>query len=463
MQSAFRFALLAALVAIASCSDPIDRVLNPVSTGKLVEGPGAAEMMRHWSLFIADLHADTLATDRDFFTPGQTAGHVDLPRLKAGNIGLQAFTVFTDTPFPREDGCVDDSDTNFAAVLQAIQWRPRRIWTSQMQNALFQAQRLRELRNQSLERVASGTGEAVLLQIRDAGDVKLLVEKRRAGEPVIGALLGLEGDIRNLDVLFGADFRMIAPTHRFHNQLSGASEGCGPAYPLTFHGRDVLAAAARRRMVIDLAHASSPTIREVSEMAIKGGFPVIISHGGVFGTCAAAPNASVARNATDDDIRAVARTGGVIGIGYWPEAVCWKQEDSQQQRVGAIVRAMAHAYRTLQDEAFATEMRARNPDYDPGDHIAFGSDYDGAVTVPFDAAGMALLTAAMQRDPDSGRPLFDDRTIRKIAGANVCRVLATQLDGGSPAFARTVCNPLLESPFTSQAATRVDASAASRL
>lgn len=435
---------------VAACGDPIDRQLNPVSPGAPGNPATPAAAAFHRTLFVADLHADTLATDRDFFEPDQTAGHVDLPRLLAGNVGLQAFTVFTDTPFPGADGCVNGDDTNFAAILQAIQLRPVATWFSQQESALYQARRLHQLRDESLQRARDGYDGRLML-IETADDVATLVASRQRGEPLVGALLGLEGghalegEESNVDVFFNAGFRMIAPTHRFDNELASASEGCGPTRGLTRYGRKVIEAAAKRRMVIDVAHAASPVIEETSAMALEQGFPIVSSHGGVYATCPRRPGARVARNLKDSDIRAIARTGGIVGIGFWPEAVCWDDDDGQSQRLEAIAAAMSHTLEVLKAPAFVAEMQRRDPAYDPAEHVALGSDYDGAVRVPFDAGGLALLTQTLLDYREDDRYVFDERTLRKIAGANVCRVLARQLPGGSDALAHSTCDPLLAS------------------
>jgi membrane dipeptidase len=282
-----------------------------------------------------------------------------------------------------------------------------------------------------------------LVLVRRAQDLADLIRRRASGESVLGGFIGLKGahalqdGQEALQQFFDAGFRMIALTHRFNNRYSGASEGCPPNYELdspapemgvTELGRRLLVAAANAGMLIDLAHASSATIKDVTTMPELAGHAMLISHTGVRLTCRP-PQGHVARNITDDDIRAVARTGGVIGVGFWPEAVCWTDAEdvTQQERVDAILRAMAHIATVLASPEFATEMRARRPDYDPMDHIAFGSDFDGAVETPLDVGGMELLTASMLRYRDTNQQaVFDERAVRKIAGINVCRMLMTE-------------------------------------
>ena len=105
----------------------------------------------------------------------------------------------------------------------------------------------------------------------------------------------------------------------------------------------------------------------------------------------------VNRNLTDDEIRGVARTGGVIGIGYWDAAIC-----STNPR--AIAKAIAHVRNLV-----------------GVDHVGLGSDFDGATTTPFDTANVAHVTQALI---DEG---FTDDEIRKVMGGNVARVLKLAL------------------------------------
>ncbi|HBO13504.1 MAG TPA: peptidase M19, partial [Halieaceae bacterium] len=58
------------------------------------------------------------------------------------------------------------------------------------------------------------------------------------------------------------------------------------------------------------------------------------------------------------------------------------------------------------------------------DHVALGSDYDGATTVPFDTAELAVLTDTMLREG------LDEATIRKVMGGNLARFLAENLPRG---------------------------------
>jgi microsomal dipeptidase-like Zn-dependent dipeptidase len=117
----------------------------------------------------------------------------------------------------------------------------------------------------------------------------------------------------------------------------------------------------------------------------------VVSRGGVRAVCDAN------RNLTDVQLHRLAANGGVIGIGYWEAAVC----DSSP---AGIVAAMNHVRDTIGIQ-----------------HIALGSDFDGAVTTRFDTSELAVLTQALM---DAG---YSDADIRAVMGGNVLRVLGQTL------------------------------------
>jgi microsomal dipeptidase-like Zn-dependent dipeptidase len=438
-----------ALIVTGVVADRIDRGLNPVYA--LEDPPDVAEddRARHGALFPVDLHADTMLWNRDLLERAGH-GHVDLPRLIDGNVALQVFAVVTKTPnknaapegarliegvAARE--CLAHDSLNMTMLLQIAQMRPLGTWFDLETRALHQADRLRAFVAASEARRAEDPDAAVLMMIEDADDLAQLVRRRGEGEAVVGALLALEGAHwiggegaavePGVERLFEAGFRMLAPTHRFNNALGASGEGCDQLAGLTEDGRAFLRAAAGRGVILDLAHASDSGIAEAAASA-EG--PVVVSHTGLRRTCDPATGCVVERNMRDEEVQAVARTGGVVAVGYWPEAV--------GEGMANVLAGFESAVRALSEPDFVAEMRATRPDYDPLDHVALGSDYDGSVAVPFHVGDLELLTAGLA---DVG---FDDRAIAKIAGANACRVFAERLPGGGPERAAEICAPLLE-------------------
>ena len=357
-----------------------ERMLNPVINKPPYPVSQRAAKL-HETLFVADVHADSLLWGRDINADAAVA-QVDVPKLVRGNVALQAFTVVTKTPRGLNIERNDDSTDNIL-LLALAQRQPFANLSSLTRRALWQAGRLHEYA------AASGGALTVIENKRDLG---AFIERRKT-QKAIGGWLGIEGahaldgDLNNLDELYAAGFRMISPTHFFDNDIAGSAHGI-EKYGLTDKGREFVRRMEAKRMFIDIAHASPKTIDDILAMATR---PVVVSHTGVKGTC------DNNRNLSDDQLRRIAATGGVIGIGFWDTAICG--EDA-----AAIARAIKYAASIAGVE-----------------HVALGSDFDGSVKVPFDASGVPLITEALIAEG------FSDNDIALIMGGNVLRLLSEYL------------------------------------
>ncbi len=336
----------------------------------------------HKTLQIADMHADTLLWTRNILTRG-TRGQVDLPRLTDGNVALQILSSVTKTPKGQNYDANSDATDNIT-LLAVAQGQPVRTWNSLIERSLWHAEKLQRAEAQS---------DGRMRVVGSSADLYQLVADRAHDRNVTGTLLSieglqnLEGKRANLHRLFDAGFRMAGLVHFFDNELAGSMHGIKKG-GLTPFGIEIIRAMEAKGMVVDIAHSSHATVAQVLKLARK---PVVSSHGGVQATC------KVNRNLTDDEIRGVARTGGVIGIGYWDAAVC------DNSPVG-IVKAIAHV-RTLVGI----------------DHVGLGSDFDGAVETQFDTTRLDAITQALI---DAG---FSDADIAKVMGGNMLRLLAQTL------------------------------------
>jgi microsomal dipeptidase-like Zn-dependent dipeptidase len=333
----------------------------------------------HPRLAIADMHADTLLWQRSLLDPA-SRGQIDLPRLEAGNVALQVFSSVTKTP-KNQNYDANGADTDNITLLTVAQLQPPRTWNSLLQRSLWHSEKLRK---------AEAASEGRLRIVRSGLDVRRLLADRAAGRKVTGALLSveglqnLEGRPDNLGRLHAAGFRMAGLVHFFDNEVAGSMHGLrkGGLTPL---GRQVVREMEARGMIVDIAHSSHAAVAEVLAMAKR---PVVSSHGGVQATC------RVNRNLNDEEIRGLARTGGIVGIGYWDAAIC-------DLRPAAVAAAIAHVR-----------------DLVGIDHVGLGSDFDGAVTTGFDTAGLVNVTQALV---DRG---FTDEEIAKVMGGNLLRLLA---------------------------------------
>jgi microsomal dipeptidase-like Zn-dependent dipeptidase len=373
--------LVAAVTAAAAIvPGEVERRMNRVAPRPVPVSARAREL--HARLLVADLHADTLLWDRDLLSRG-ARGHVDVPRLVEGGVALQAFTVVTKTPRHLNIERNDDRSDDITLLALAQRWPPA-TWRSLRSRALHEASRLE---------AAAGRSQGALTLVRTAAELDAFLERRRSDPRLVGAILGLEGshalegDLANVDVLQAAGFRMMAPTHFFDNAIAGSAHGVGKG-GLTDQGREWVRRLEERRILVDLAHASPQTIDDVLALARR---PVVVSHTGVRGTC------DNRRNLSDAQLRAIAATGGVVGIGFWDTAVCGPD-------ARAVARAIVHAVRVAGPE-----------------HVGLGSDFDGAVTTPFDATGLPQVTQALL---DAGMAEDD---IARVMGGNVVRLLRVSL------------------------------------
>lgn len=372
--------LLGLLMGRLLLAEEIGARLNGVRDPGPYRIPPAAAAL-HRRLFIADLHADPLLWERDLGQRGSW-GQVDLPRLIEGNVALQVFGLVTQVPRGLNFRS-NPSDSDILPALTAAQGWPPATWTSPLARALHQAGRLDRLVQQAPER---------LMWLRSAGDVETLLARRRAGEPVIGAMLALEGahalenGLADLDKLHATGLRMLGLTHFFDNAYAGSAHG-ERKHGLTAAGIELIARAERLGIWIDLAHASPRAFAETLQRATR---PVVVSHTGVAGTCPGP------RNLTDAQLRAVAANGGLVAIALFEGAVCGKS-------LAATARAMRYT-----------------ADLIGVAHVALGSDFDGAITTPVDASGLGLLVAEMQSAGFSAAEIGD------ILGGNWLRLLQNQ-------------------------------------
>ncbi|HSG55882.1 MAG TPA: dipeptidase [Paracoccaceae bacterium] len=333
----------------------------------------------HTSLTVVDLHSDTLLWQRDLLDEA-TRGHMDLPRLQAGYVALQVLSSVTKSPA----GLNYDSNSAAArdniTLLAVGQLQPVRTWGSLLERTLWHGQKLAR---------AAAESNGALFRVTDNADLGHVLTARAAGESVIGAMLSveglhdLEGDLANLPRLYAAGVRMAGLTHFFDNDLAGSMHGEAKG-GLTQMGRAAVRQMEDMGIIVDIAHCSHQCVAEVLALARR---PVVSSHGGVQATCDAN------RNLSDDEIRGVAATGGLVAIGFWDGAVC-------STSPLAVAEAMRHVRDLVGIE-----------------HVALGSDFDGSVTTRFDTGQLVQVTQALI---DAG---FTEDEIRAAMGGNALRVI----------------------------------------
>ena len=358
-----------------------ERRLNPIAAAPPYTVSTRARDV-HAAATVVDLHADPLLWGRDLLVRG-TRGHVDVPRLIEGNVALQVFGVATKSPRHLNIERNDDRSDDITLLALGRGW-PAKAWRSLNARALHLGRQLEAMANRS---------DGTLTLVRSGADLETFLARRADHPGIVAGLLAIEGahalgpDLAGLDAIVDAGFRMTGLAHFFDNAVAGSAHGVEKG-GLTALGRELVAELEGRRIVVDLAHSSRATIDDVLTLTTR---PVVASHTGVRGV------ADNARNLPDEQLRGIAATGGIVGIGFWPTA-CGGDD------AAAIARSIAYA-------ASVAGV----------DHVGLGSDFDGGVAVPFDASGMALITEALL---DEG---LDEPSIAKVMGGNAIRVFRSAL------------------------------------
>jgi microsomal dipeptidase-like Zn-dependent dipeptidase len=248
---------------------------------------------------------------------------------------------------------------------------------------MYQAERLHDFAEDS----------KALTVVTSAEELKDVLAARESGQETVAALLGtegshaLDGDLDNIQHLFDAGFRMMSLQHFFDNKLGGSLHGESNA-GLTEFGRQAVLSMDAMGIMIDVSHSSPQVVDDVLNLIDS---PLIVSHTGFKGHC------NRKRNISDDLMHRIAERGGLIGVGFWSEAVCGEDTD-------AIADAIAYGVQTFGLDA-----------------IALGSDWDGAVTTPIAVNDLAFLTSALLA---RGLP---EEQVRAVMGRNTIRYFLNQL------------------------------------
>ena len=347
--------------------------------------PEISEQARtlHRQLFIGDWHSDTLLWKRDLMDK-HDYGHVDVPRLQQGNVALQMFTTVTKSPDGLNyEGNSSDASDNITKLALVSLWPPN-TWNSLAERALFQASKALELVDEFPQQVSLITSKT---------DLSQFLLQREINPKLLGILLGtegshaLDGDLNNIKRLFDSGFRMMSLQHFFDNKLGGSLHGESGA-GITAFGREALQRMQSLGIMLDVSHSSEQVVQDVLAISRQ---PLLVSHTGFHGHCPSV------RNISDDLMQQIAAKGGLIAVGYWDGAIC-------EPSASEIAKAVKYGIELVGIE-----------------HIALGSDYDGAVSVPFDTSKLIYLTQAFL---NVGLSEFQ---IKQVMGGNMLRYLQLHL------------------------------------
>ncbi len=327
--------------------------------------------------YTVDMHSDALLWGTDL-NRTHKGGMVNIPWLRESRPHFQIFTIVSKVPKSLSIEA-NSSDSDKLTVPFILSGRDPATWFSLKNRVLEQCKRL--------EKYASKSGGTLRL-IKTKGDLKKYLNDLHQTDGILAAgMLGieglhsLEGNVDNLDIFYQAGVRMAGPMHLFDNELGGSAQGEKKG-GLTPFGKEVIKKMDELGMVIDLAHASEKAIDDILSIAKR---PLITSHTGAKGIC------NNGRNLSDEHLRAIAHSGGLIGVGFFAHTVC----KPDYKHVAETMRYIA--------------------DLVGVQYVALGSDFDGAVVTPTDVRGLHFLVKELRKKG------FSEEEIRMITGENAMR------------------------------------------
>lgn len=381
-------------VASASANNPANNANDPLSI--------------HRRAIAIDMHADTtqrMVDEHLDINQRLNDGQLDAVRMKEGGLDAQFFSIWVEPQLYGGGG------------------------ESAMKRADEQINAVRSMVEKHADTWELAT---------TAADVR-----RIAGAGKLAALMGLEGGyaiderLENVERYYKLGVRYMSPAWSVSTSWAGSSgDETGRTRGLNDFGKRVVREMNRLGMIVDVSHVSDPTFWDIVKTSTK---PVIATHS----NCRAIAN--VARNLTDDMIRALARTGGVCCVLFYPEFLepGWsekkKQVDAQiateVQQANDAEQGNIAMKKIARDRVRLREYARLLPPVTVSrlvdhidhivklvgiDHVGLGSDFDGIQAVPTDLSSVADLPNLTKELLRRG---YSEADIDKILGGNILRVM----------------------------------------
>ena len=219
----------------------------------------------------------------------------------------------------------------------------------------------------------------------------------------VTAIVHLEGadplapDLSDLQDWYDRGLRSIGLVWSRANAFAEGVPFCFPASPdtgpgLTREGKELVRACNRLGILVDLSHLNEAGFWDVAETSEA---PLVATHSNAHALCAAS------RNLTDEQLDAIGRSGGIVGINF---AVSFLREDGSQEPGTPLTEIVRHV------DYVANRIGI--------DHVAFGSDFDGAL-VSDELGGLAGLPKLVSALRDAG---YDDAAVDKVTHGNWLRI-----------------------------------------
>ncbi|HEX3186364.1 MAG TPA: dipeptidase [Pyrinomonadaceae bacterium] len=362
----------------------------------------------HQRAIAIDMHADTaqrLLDENVDIQQELSDGHFDAVRAKAGGLDAQFFSIWVEPQLFGLTGAkaMKRADDQIAAVRALAEKHPE-TW-------------------------ALATS---------ATDIRAAVKDGK-----IAALMGLEGGyaiderLENVQRYYDLGVRYMSPAWSVSTSWAGSSgDDAGRTRGLNEFGKNVVREMNRLGMMIDVSHVSDPTFWDIVNTSTA---PVVATHS----ACRAI--ADVPRNLTDEMIRALAHTGGVVNVIFYPEHLepGWSQKKKQlDAEIATMVQEASAAEpgdavhkKLARDRVRSREYAQRLPPVNVArivdhidhivklvgiDHVGIGSDFDGVQITTNGLATVADLPNLTKELLSRG---YTETQIDKILGGNMLRVM----------------------------------------
>jgi membrane dipeptidase len=362
----------------------------------------------HRRAIAIDMHADTTQrmVDENIDLSVRLAdGHLDTARMKDGALDAQFFSIWVEPQLYGSGGA------------------------GAMKRADVQIEAVRALAEKHPETWELATS---------ASDIRRIAESGK-----LAALMGLEGGyaidekLENVERYYKLGVRYMSPAWSVSTSWAGSSgDEAGRTRGLNDFGKEVIREMNRLGMMIDVSHLSDLAFWDIVNTSTK---PVIATHSN------ARAIANVPRNLDDDMIRALAKTGGVACVLFYPEFLepGWSEKKKQvDAEIAPLVQRASDAEqgsiarkKMARDRVRIEEYTRRLPPVTVSrvvdhidhivklvgiNHVGVGSDFDGIQAVPTDLATVADLPNLTRELLKRG---YTEEDIHKILGGNILRVL----------------------------------------
>jgi membrane dipeptidase len=381
---------------------------QPVTSSTQTDNNSTDSAAVHRGAIAIDMHADTtqrMVDENVDLTQRLADGHFDSVRAREGGLDAQFFSIWVEPDLFGGGGpkAMKRADDQITAV-HALAERHPDIWQF----------------------------------ATSAEDIRRIVSQGK-----LAALTGLEGGyavdekLENVGRYYEMGVRYMSPAWSVSTSWAGSSgDAVGQTRGLNEFGKNVIREMNRVGMMVDVSHVSDQTFWDIVNTSTK---PVIATHSG----CRAI--ADVPRNLSDDMIRALAKTGGVVNVIFYPEHIepGWSekkrkvdaeiaplvQHASEEEKGSAVRKKMAR------DEVRRNEYAKRLPPVTVTrlvdhidhivklvgvDHVGIGSDFDGVQSTLSDLADVSQLPNLTSELLRRGYSTSD---VEKILGGNMLRVM----------------------------------------